>query len=86
MPMTRALLRALTKTEQRYRTPLPKVSLFVYKVQPATAPAKEPPKTFLFGERGPGRRNPTKETSSGAPTVLPRRWCYPLLTKTRSRA
>ena len=64
MPMTRASLRALMKTEQRHRTPLPKVSLFVYKVQSATAPTKAPPKTFLFGERGLGRRNPTKEASS----------------------
>ena len=64
MPMTRASLRALTKTEHRYRTPLPKVSLFLYKAQPTTAPTKALPKTFLFGERGPGRRNPMKETSS----------------------
>ena len=43
---------------------MPKVSIFVYKVEPATAPDKAPPKTFLFGERGPGRRNPTKEMPS----------------------
>ena len=64
VPMTSASLRALTKTGQSRRMPLPKVSFFMYKTQPATAPPKAPPKTFPFGERRPGRRNPTKETPS----------------------
>ena len=70
--VTCAFLRLLTKTEQGYRTPLLKVSSSVYKAQPAAAPAKAPPKTFLFGERGPGQHYPTKRTSPGAPTALPR--------------
>ena len=51
----------------RRRKPLAKVTLFVYKVQPAAAPTKAPPKTSLFSERGPRRHNPTKEMSLDAP-------------------
>ena len=62
--MTCASLCAKTKTELHHRTPLPKVSLFMYKALPAAAHAKAPSKTFLFGERVPGRNKPTMETSS----------------------
>ena len=62
-----APLCALTKTRQHCRVPLAKVSLLVYKARPTAAPTKAPPKTSLFGERGPGRHNPTKETSFAAP-------------------
>ena len=62
--MTTASLRAPTRTAQYHRAPLPKVSSFVYEVQPTTASPKAPPKAFPFGERRPGRRNPTKTTPS----------------------
>ena len=62
--MTTAPLRVLTRTVQYRRTSSPKVSSFVYKAQPTTAPPKAPLKTFLFGERRPGRHNPMKEMPS----------------------
>ena len=76
----------LTKARQPCRETEEGHTLLVYKARPTAASAKEPPKTCLFGERRPGRHYPTKETSSGAPTVLPRRWRCPLPTKTKSRA
>ena len=62
VPVMTTPLRILTRTVQCRRTPLPKVSPFVYGVQPTTAPPKAPPNTFPFGERRPGRHNPTKTT------------------------
>ena len=75
--MTRASLRVLTTAEPCCRAPLGKLSLFMYKGQPAAAPAKAMPKTSLFDERGPGRHNPMKETSPDASAVLPRRRLSP---------
>ena len=42
-------------------------ALLVYKAKPIAAPAKATLETVLFGERRPGRHNPTKETSPDAP-------------------
>ena len=72
MLTTRVALRSLTKTEPCRRAPLAKIAILVYKAEPTTAPAKAPPKTSLFGERGLSRCYPTKGTSPDAPTTLPR--------------
>ena len=70
MPMTRAHLRALTKTELSYRAPETGLAVLMYKARPPAALAKAPPKASLFGERRPSRRYKMKETSPGVPTPL----------------
>ena len=70
MPMTRARLRALTKTDLCCRAPEAGHAVLMYKARPAAALAKAPPKASLFGETRPSRRYKTKETSPGVPTPL----------------
>ena len=47
------------------------LAVLVYKVRPAAALTKAPPKAFHFGERRLGRCYKTKETSPSVPTTLP---------------
>ena len=72
----------LTKARQPCRGTEEGHTLLVYKARPTAAPAKAPPRTYLFGERRPSRRYPTKGTSPDAPTTLPRWWHCPPWTKT----
>ena len=66
--MTRASLRALTKTDPCCRAPEAGHAILVYKARLAAALAKAPPKASLFGERRPSWRYKMKEMSPSAPT------------------